>query len=67
MNAMSTLQSPKQATLQALEKLDDDTTYADIMYEIYVLEKIERGFKDVDEGRVVSHEEARSRLSKWLR
>lgn len=67
MNAMSTLQSPKQATLQALEKLDDDTTYADIMYEIYVLEKIERGLKDVDEGRVVSHEEARSRLSKWLR
>jgi len=67
MNAMSTLQSPKQATLQALEKLDDDTTYADIMYEIYVLEKIERGFKDAEEGRVFSHKEAGTKLSKWLR
>jgi len=31
-----------------------------------ILEGIARGEKDVAEGRVVSHEEAKRRLSKWL-
>lgn len=31
-----------------------------------ILEGIARGERDVAEGRVVSHEEAKRRLSKWL-
>lgn len=45
----------------------DDVTFEDIIYELYVLEKIQRGMKDAEEGRVVSHEEARQRLSRWLK
>jgi len=44
----------------------DDATFEDIQYHIYVREKIERGLKDVREGRVLTQEEAERRLSKWL-
>ena len=40
-----------------LDEIPDDATFEDIQYHIYVREKIERGLKDVDEGRVVSAEE----------
>ena len=64
---MSAITSPKQATLQLVERLEDDVTFEDIIYELYVLEKIQRGMKDAEEGRVVSHEEAKQRLSRWLK
>lgn len=64
---MSGMSSPKQATLELVQQLDDDVTFEDIIYELYVLEKIQRGMKDAEEGKVVSHEEARQRLDRWLR
>lgn len=64
---MSVLPSAKQATLDLVERLEDDVSFEDIIYELYVLEKIQRGMKDAEEGRVVSHEEAKQRLSRWLK
>ena len=61
------LSSAKQAILQLVERLDDDVSFEDIIYELYVLEKIQRGMRDAEEGRVVSHEEAKQRLSRWLK
>jgi predicted transcriptional regulator len=56
-----------QATQQLIEQLDENVSYKDIMYEVYVLQKIERGLRDVEEGRVVSHEEVRRKLSQKLK
>ncbi|WP_457652466.1 hypothetical protein [Rhodocaloribacter sp.] len=64
---MSVQLSAKQAALRLLERMADDVTFEDIIYELYVLEKIRRGMKDAEEGRVVSREEARQRLSRWLK
>lgn len=64
---MATFTSPKQAALQLVERLDDDVTFEDIIYELYVLEKIQRGMKDADEGRVISHEDVKQRLGRWLK
>lgn len=59
--------SAKKTTLKLLERLDDDVTFEDIMYELHVLQKIERGLEDVEEGRVTSHEDVRDQLSQWLK
>jgi len=67
MATASAIPSAKQATLQLVERLDDDVSFEDIIYELYVLEKIQRGMKDAEEGRVVSHEQAKQRLSRWLK
>ncbi len=38
----------------------------EIQYHIYVREKVERGLRDVEAGRVVDQDEAKRRMAKWL-
>ncbi len=49
-----------------LDQLPDDASFEDIQYHIYVREKVERGLKDIEEGRVLTQEEVERRMSKWL-
>ncbi len=58
--------SPKQAARRLVDRLRDDATFEDIQYELYVLQQIERGFRDVESGHIVTHEEARSELGRWI-
>lgn len=59
--------SAKKATLELVERLDEDVTYDDIIYELHALQKIERGLRDAKEGRTVPHDEVKDRLSQWLK
>ena len=65
--SMPETKSAKEITLKLVERLDEDVTYEDIMYELYALQKIERGLRDAEEGRTVSHEEVKDQLSQWLK
>jgi len=56
----------KQEVRWLLDQLPDDATFEDIQYHIYVREKIQRGLKDVEEGRVISEEEMERRTRRWL-
>jgi len=56
----------KQQAIQAIEGLPDSATLEDIMADLYFRQKVDRGLKDLQEGRVVSHEEAKRRLAQWL-
>jgi len=50
-----------------LENLPDEASWDDLMYEIYVRKKIDNGIEAADNGQMVSHEEAKSKLDKWLK
>jgi len=58
---------PKPTALKAIEHLKDSASYEEMMYELYVLQKIERGREDLRAGRTVTHAEAREQLGKWLK
>jgi prevent-host-death family protein len=47
--------------------LVDVTTYERLKAKLAVLEMIGRGERAVEEGRVVSHQGARRRMSRWLK
>jgi predicted transcriptional regulator len=47
----------KQALMELAQQLPNGSTWEDVMYRIYVRQKIEAGLKDIEEGRVVSEEE----------
>lgn len=47
----------KQALHELADKLPDECTWEDVMYQIYVRQQIEQGLRDVEEGRLISHEE----------
>jgi predicted transcriptional regulator len=54
--------TPKQTAKELIEHLPDQASWDDIMYELYVKQKIEAGLKAVAEGRTVPHEEVKRRL-----
>ncbi|MEK7812816.1 MAG: hypothetical protein AAB296_03565 [Candidatus Desantisbacteria bacterium] len=56
----------KEDVRRILDQTSDDVSFEDIQYHIYVRQKIERGLKDIKEGRVLSQEEVEQRMSKWL-
>jgi len=56
----------KEQVRKILDRLPDDASYEDIQYHIYVREKVERGLRDAEEGRVLTEEEVERRMSKWL-
>ena len=61
------MQTAKQEVEELLHHLPEDSTLEDIQYHLYVLEKIKRGQDDIANGRMVGHEEAKIRLSRWLK
>jgi predicted transcriptional regulator len=56
------MQTAKQAARQMIDQVPDQASWDDIMYELYVKQKLEKGLKAVEEGRTVSHGEAKRRL-----
>ena len=58
--------SAKQAVLDLLKELPDNSTLEDIQYQLYVRQKIQRSMQAAAEGRVKTHAQVKKRLSKWL-
>jgi len=48
-----------------LDILPDDVSWEDIQYSIYVRERIERGRREADGGKVIDQEEIESRMKRW--
>jgi predicted transcriptional regulator len=61
------MQTAKKEVETMLHHLPDESTLEDIQYHLYVLEKIKRGQNDIANGRSCSHEQAKERLSRWLK
>jgi predicted transcriptional regulator len=60
------MHTAKETVRRLLDDLPDNASLEDIQYHIYVREKIERGLRDVEAGRVVDQDEAKRRMAKGL-
>ena len=56
----------KEQVIEMIQALPDESTVDDIMAELYFRMKVDAGLKELDEGKAVSHEEVKERLSRWL-
>ena len=56
------MQTAKQEVSDLLNRLPEDCSLEDIQYHLYVLQKIERGLKDAEQGRVYTLEEVQKRI-----
>ncbi len=52
----------KQKVLNLLEKLPENATWEDLMYEIYVRQTIEAGIEDSKAGRTIDVKEVRAKF-----
>jgi hypothetical protein len=57
--------SPKQDALRAIERLPDDVSSDEILYRLYVLNKIQQGIKDADAGQTISSDELAREIEAW--
>ena len=56
------MSSVKEAAQEVIERLRDDATWDDLMYELYVKQKIEQDIADVEAQGVVPHDRVKTEL-----
>ena len=56
------MSTAKQAAKKIIDQLPDQATWDDIMYELYVKQKVEAGLADIDAGRTIPHEQVKAEL-----
>ncbi len=55
----------KKEAIETITNLPDDVDMDEIMYRLYVLDKIRKGQEAVSQGRTISHEELKREIDKW--
>ncbi|MHA1521001.1 MAG: hypothetical protein ACTSRK_12530 [Promethearchaeota archaeon] len=60
------MQSVKKKIIDLIKELPEDAEYNDIFEAIYFQQKIEIGLQELEDGKGISHQEARERFRKWL-
>ena len=55
----------KEQALQTIAELPDNATLNDIIYQLYVIEKIRQDRADIEAGNVLSFAEISSEVKNW--
>lgn len=59
------MQTAKQDALETIGKLSDDTDMDEIMYRLYVLDKIRKGQEAAEQGRATRSEDMKREIESW--
>jgi len=57
----------KEKIKKTIDTLPEDLTIDQVIDRLIMLDKIEQGLTDVENGNVYTTEEVKSKLSKWLK
>ncbi|MFH1264840.1 MAG: hypothetical protein ABIK89_03890 [Planctomycetota bacterium] len=52
----------KEEAIKLLDRIPDNATWDDIMYQFYVRKKVESAIESVEAGDVLSHEEVKRKF-----
>jgi len=55
----------KKESINAISKLPDSADIDDIMYRIYVIDKIRKGEEAIKQGKVISIEDLKKEMKSW--
>jgi hypothetical protein len=59
------METLKQDAIQAISKLPESATIDDIMYELYVIDKVNKGREAAKRGESVSVEDLKREMQSW--
>ena len=57
--------SVRDRVLRAVQEMPSDTTFEEVMERVYMLQKIERGRRQIQDGEGMSQEEAKRQVKRW--
>ncbi|MDR6123442.1 putative transcriptional regulator [Bacillus sp. SLBN-46] len=58
--------SIKEDVIRIIKGLPENVSLEDILEELQVIAKVEKGLQDLNNGKAVSHNEVKEKISKWL-
>jgi predicted transcriptional regulator len=56
----------KSTVIESINKLPDEFSIDEIIERLIIIEKIEKGLKEVKDGKINTEDQAKAKLSKWL-
>ena len=59
------MRSAREEALESISRMPDTATMDDIMYRLYVLDKIRIGLEAAERGDVISNEELKQEMETW--
>ncbi len=59
------METLKQDAIQAISGMSDSVTIDEIMYKLYLIEKVRKGKQAADEGEFVSVGELKKEMESW--
>ena len=62
---MTNMESLKQEVMNAISKMTETADIDDIMYRLYVIDKVRKGKQAVRQGKVISAEELKEEIKSW--
>ena len=62
---VTAVQPLKKEAMDTIAKLPDSADIDEIMYRLYVLDKILKGREAVEQGRTISHDDLRREIDQW--
>lgn len=58
----------KETVRKILEELPEDCSLEDVLYRLYVRQRVEAGLRDAEAGRLLPHDEVAEEMRrKWLK
>lgn len=52
----------KEEAMKLIDRLPDEASWDDVIYELYVRKKIEKAVEAANQGRVVPHDEVKNKF-----
>ena len=59
------MQAAKQEALKTIHQLPEDADIDEIMYQLYVLDKIRKGQEAIEQGQTLTSEQLKQEIDSW--
>lgn len=59
------MQTIKETVIEALSRLPEGVSMEEIMYKLYVIDKITKGERDIEKGNLIDVDKLRKEIEKW--
>lgn len=59
------METLKQEAIRVISKLPDTANIDDIMYELYLIDKVKKGREAAERGNTVSNEDLKREMQTW--
>jgi hypothetical protein len=57
----------KEVVINVVNEFQKEFTLDELLERLIVIEKIDEGLKDVEEGKLTSHKDLKKEVKKWLK